>query len=132
MAPREDTDQHVKGGPANHAAGTGLDAPTPPGGPLRQDAPDADVHPSGRVDPAEPADTSDPAAPQPEPEVHPSSTPGGPSTIPTPSTPEGEPGPDPQKRDHNGADATSEAGRRLQAENAETSLDQPSDGSGGE
>ena len=125
MAPREDTDQHVKGGPANHAAGTGLDAPTPPGGPLRQDAPDADVHADGSVDPA---------SPQPEPEVHPSSTPDGPSTIPTPTTPEGEPGPDPENRDQddNGADTRSDAGRRLQAENAGTSLDQPSDGSGGE
>ena len=54
MAPRDD-DQHVKGGPANHAAHTDLDAPTPPGGPLRQDRPDADVNPTGPVDPAEEA-----------------------------------------------------------------------------
>ena len=121
MAPRDDTDQHLKGGPADHAAATGLDAPQPPGGPLREDAPAADVHASGSVDPST----------QPEPEVHPSSTPEGPSTIPTPPTPEGEPGPDPQERDDNGADTRS-AALRLQAENAETSLDQPSDGSGGE
>ena len=27
-----DRDEHVKGGPANHASHTDLDAPTPPGG----------------------------------------------------------------------------------------------------
>lgn len=69
----------VKGGPANHAAHTDLDAPTPPGGPLRQDRPDADVHPNSAVDPTPPQADPDP-----------------------------------------------------QQENAETSLDQPSDGSGAE
>ena len=66
MAPRDENDSPDRD----------LDAPTPPGGPLRQDAPDADVNPidSGR----EPAEES------------------------------------------------------VQEENAETSLDQPSDGSGGE
>ncbi|HEX5984926.1 MAG TPA: hypothetical protein VFY86_00250 [Nocardioides sp.] len=62
MAPRDENDTPDRD----------LDAPTPPGGPLRQDQPDANVNP---IDPA------------------------------------GEP---------------------VQEENAETSLDQPSDGSGGE
>lgn len=114
-----DRDEHVKGGPANHAAHTDLDAPTPPGGPLRQDAPDADVNPAGSVDPA-------PSGP--DPDVHPSGTPDGPSTIPSPGTPEGEPGPDTgADPDHRHPDE-----HPVQAENAETALDQPSDGSGGE
>ena len=112
MAPRDDSSQHVKGGPANHAAHTDLDAPTPPGGPQRQDAPDADVNPTGSVDPSPPG---------PDPDVQPSSTPDGPTTIPSPATPEGEPGPDADRGEH-----------PVQAENAETSLDQPSDGSGSE
>ncbi len=72
------------------------------------DRPDLDV-------PAEPAGSETPPDTPPEPTVEPSSTPEGPQTIPAPSTPEGEPGPDP-----------------AQAENAETSLDEPSDGSGAE
>lgn len=39
-------------------------------------------------------DPSDPLSPGTEPEVHPSSTPDGPQTIPSPDTPAGEPGPD--------------------------------------
>jgi hypothetical protein len=62
MAPRDENDSPDRD----------LDAPTPPGGPLRQDAPDADANP---IDPVE---------------------------------------------------------QPVQEENAETSLDQPSDGSGGE
>jgi hypothetical protein len=83
-----------------------LDAPTPPGGPLRQDAPTADVNPG-------PQETH--AAPEPEPTVQPSSTPDGPQVVPAPPSPAAEPGPD-----------------SAQAENAGTSLDQPSDGSGAE
>lgn len=83
-----------------------LDAPTPPGGPLRQDAPSADVNPGPQQTHTEP---------EPEPQVQPSSTPDGPQVVPAPLTPEGEPGPD-----------------GVQAENAGTSLDQPSDGSGAE
>lgn len=52
-----------------------LDAPSPPGSPMRRDAPSADVNPT--------------------PEVQPSGTPDGPAVVPSPSTPEGEPGPDP-------------------------------------
>lgn len=104
MAARDD--EPVKGGPANHAAETDLDAPTPPGGPLRQDRPDADVFPNAAVDPS---------PPQPDPDVRPSSSPHEPTTIPA-SPPPDEP-----------ADR-----HPLQEENAESSLDQPSDGSGGE
>jgi hypothetical protein len=107
---RNEQEEIVKGGPANHAADTELDAPTPPGGPLRQDRPDADVHPMPEP---EPMPGSEPG-PDPDPDVEPSSTPEGPATIPSPSTPDGEPGPDPD--------------RGTQLENAETSLDQPSDG----
>ena len=97
---------------AAHAAHADLDAPMPPGGPLRQDRPDAEVNPVASVDPV-------PSPP--DPDVVPSSTPGGPSIIPTPGTPEGEPGPDP---------APDPQQRSEQLENAGTSLDQPSDGSG--
>ena len=115
--------ENVKGGAADHGAHTDLDAPTPPGGPLRQDAPDADVNPTGSVDPVPPTE---------EPDVLPSSTPDGPQVIPSPSTPEGEPGPDPFGADadsgpdaDSGSDQAAEV-RREQLENAGTSLDQPS------
>ena len=88
-----------------------LDSPTPPGGPLRQDAPTADVTPG----PAPAASSTEEPQTPPEPTVQPSSPPDGPQVVPSPSTPEGEPGPDP-----------------AQAENAATSLDQPSDNSGAE
>jgi hypothetical protein len=85
-----------------------LDAPTPPGGPLRQDAPAADVNPGPQEHPAG-------TDPNEQPSVQPSGNPDGPQVVPAPATPEGEPGPDAE-----------------QAENAGTSLDQPSDGSGAE
>lgn len=98
-----------KQGPANHGAAhdeADLDAPTPPGGPQRQDATGATVTPGGAPD----------AVPDPEPEVRPSGTPDGPSTIPTPE----DPVPDPDPQENLGShDST-------QLENAETSDDQPS------
>lgn len=118
MATRDD-DQNVKGGPANHAAHSDLDAPTPPGGPLRQDRPDADVHPTGPVDPG-------PGGP--DPDVQPSGTPDGPPPVPSPGTPPGEPGPDPEPDPR----SASEGRRGVTAENAGSSLDQPSDGAGAE
>lgn len=49
--------------------------------------------------PPVPTEPPGPGAPEPDsppdPDVQPSSTPDGPQTIPSPSTPEGEPGPDP-------------------------------------
>lgn len=89
-----------------------LDSPTPPGGPLRQDAPSADVNPGPQQ---HPQGTAPQPESEPEPHVEPSGSPDGPKVIPAPTTPEGEPGPD-----------------REQADNAATSLDQPSDNSGAE
>jgi hypothetical protein len=43
----------TKPGPANHDAGS-LDAPTPPGGPLRSDAPSGSVTPGGPDTPVQP------------------------------------------------------------------------------
>jgi hypothetical protein len=88
-----------------------LDAPSPPGGPLRQDQPDADVNPVGVVDPSPDPDPG-------HPDVPPSSNPEGPATVPAPPAP---PAPDAPADPH-----------PEQEENAATSLDQPSDGSGGE
>lgn len=100
----------AKQGPANHGAvrhAGDLHAPTPPGGPLRQDQPGGSLPP-----------TEDPV-PDPEPEVQPSSTPDGPSVIPTPDA---VPEPDP----HQNPGGTADTGQALQLENAATSLDQPS------
>jgi hypothetical protein len=44
----------TKPGPANHQAADGLDAPTPPGGPLRSDAPSGSVTPGGPDTPEQP------------------------------------------------------------------------------
>jgi hypothetical protein len=88
-----------------------LDAPTPPGGPLRQDAPSADVNPG----PQEHPQGTDPDQ---QPAVRPSGNPDGPQVVPAPPTspsPDAEPAPDGE-----------------QAENAATSLDEPSDNSGAE
>ena len=65
----------------------------------------------------------------PEPQVHPSSPPDGPATIPAPSSPEPAPGPDGEIHARTQAEQLNE---EMQEENAETALDQPSDGSGGE
>jgi hypothetical protein len=67
-----------------------------------------------------------PAEPLPEPEIHPSSPPDGPQTVPAP--PEPQPGPE---GDAAGGQAAL-VNEELQTENAETSLDQPSDASGNE
>jgi hypothetical protein len=85
---------------------------------MRSDAPEGSSTPGGSVDPAT----------APEPEVHPSSTPDGPSTIPTPDQ---EPEPTADGEIH-ARTQTEQVNEELQEENAETSLDQPSDGSGGE
>ena len=68
----------------------------------------------------------------PEPEIHPSSTPEGPSTIPA-SMPGTEP--EPESRPDGAIHAPTQADQvneELQLENAETSLDQPSDAAGNE
>lgn len=100
-----ETNENVKGGPANHAAHTDLDSPTPPGGPQRSDAPTADAEPSDTPDP-----TRDPVSDdQPEASVP---GPGEANSPPETTTDE--------------ARTPSEEERREQRENAETSLDQPS------
>ena len=89
-----------------------LDAPAPPGSPMRQDAPDANVNPG-------PAPNGDPEPADPdraEPDVQPSSTPDGPQTVPS-----GDPTPPTQAGFEN-----------AQAENAGSALDEPSDNSGAE
>src|SRR3954453_15631412 len=79
-----------------------------------------------------PGPESDPATP-PEPEIHPSSTPEGPSTIPAPSVPQTQPGPDSGPTGEIHARSQTElVNEELQEENAETSLDQPSDAAGNE
>lgn len=105
-------------GPANPHSSAGPDAPTAPGGPQRTDAADATTSPTEGGEPPTP----------PEPEVHPSSTPDGPPTIPVPAS-RTEPTAD---GEIHAATQTDQVNEELQQENAETSLDQPSDGSGGE
>jgi hypothetical protein len=94
-------------GPLNPRGSSGPDAPAAPGGPMRTDAPAGTTTPGGPDDPPQ----------EPEPEVHPSSLPDGPQTIPAPTT-DGERHPRTQ---------TDQANEQLQEENAETSLGQPSD-----
>ncbi len=83
-----------------------LDAPTPPGGPLRQDAPGATL--PGTEQPA------------PDPDVVPSGTPDGPATIPTPEDPV--PDPDP----HRNPGGPDDAERSEQQQNAGTQDGEPS------
>jgi hypothetical protein len=100
-------------GPANPRGPAGPDAPAPPGGPQRSDAP---------------AGSTSPGGPE-QPEGHPSSPPDGPDTLPAPDAPAPFPGPDGEIHARTQAE---QANEELQEENAETALDQPSDGSGGE
>lgn len=72
---------------------------------------------------------TDPAA-LPEPEIHPSSTPEGPSTIPTPSAPQPAPGPDDPDGHIHARTQAEQVNEEMQEENAGSSLDQPSDASG--
>jgi hypothetical protein len=113
-----DSQDDAPTGPANPRATAGPDAPTAPGGPQRGDAPQGGSTPGG---PAEPSTG-------PEPEVHPSSTPDGPRTIPVPPS-ASEPTAD---GEIHARTQTEQVNEELQEENAETSMDQPSDGSGGE
>jgi hypothetical protein len=95
-------------GPAN-----GPDAPAPPGGPQRGDAADGSRTPGGPADP----DTT------PEPEAHATGdSREDPSPSPEPTT-DGE---------IHARTQTDQVNEEIQEENAETALDQPSDGSGGE
>ncbi|HEX6248751.1 MAG TPA: hypothetical protein VFZ64_12850 [Nocardioidaceae bacterium] len=63
-------DETTKPGPANPQESGDLDAPTPPGGPLRSDAPAGPVAPGGPgtpVQPGEPRETERPMRPVEEP-----------------------------------------------------------------
>jgi hypothetical protein len=110
-----DTRQDSPTGPANPHPIPAPDAPTVSGGPRAG---------GGSSRPGEPDEDPTTA----EPEVHPSSLPDGPQTIPVP----------PSRRDPTSDGEThprtqaEQANEQLRLENAETSLDQPSDGSGGE
>ena len=117
-----DTTQESATGPVNPRGPAGPDAPAPPGGPQRTDSPAGTTSPGGPEQPE-----------QLQPEVHPSSPPDGPATIPPPP----EPGPapanaEPPDGEIHARTQTEQANEELQRENAETALDQPSDGSGGE
>ena len=89
------------------------DAPTGPENPRGPAGPDAPAPPGGPLRSDEPAGTTSPGGPE-QPEVHPSSPPDG---------PDGE---------IHARTQAEQANEELQEENAETALDQPSDGSGGE
>ncbi len=102
-------------GPENPRSDAGPDAPAPPGGPQRTDAADGSTTPGG---PARP-DTE----PDREAHAHGASGQSGRGTdSPTP-----EPTADGEIHARTQADQVNE---QLQEENAETALDQPSDGSG--
>jgi hypothetical protein len=90
---------------------TGLDAPTPPGGPQRADAAD------GPTTPGEAGGSA------PEPEAHAGTAEDSSSDVTPSPTADGT---------VHAASQTDQVNEELQEENAETSLDQPSDGSGGE
>ena len=91
----------------------GPDAPAAPGGPQRGDAADGSRTPGGPADP----DTA------PEPEAHAT------GDSPEDASPSPEPTADGEIHARTQTDQVNE---EIQEENAETSLDQPSDGSGGE
>ncbi len=103
--------QDAPTGPENPRAAAGPDAPAPPGGPQRSDAAAGRTTPGGPENPRT----------EPEPEAHAT---GGddPGSSPEP-TADGE---------IHARTQTEQVNEELQEENAETALDQPSDGSGGE
>jgi hypothetical protein len=99
-------------GPGNPRGPAGPDAPAPPGNPMRSDAPAG----SGTEDGSEPA-------------LHAGDPDSAPDTDPSRSHPEPEPT---ATGEIHAQTQTDQVNEELQEENAETSLDQPSDGSGGE
>ncbi len=102
------TDQDKPQGPTDPSGPGGLDAPAPPGGPQRTDAPAGpDTPGEARQDP-------------------------GPGTTRV-TRPEGDSEAGVAVRTHSDdRDPSGDRDRAEQIENAETSLDEPSDGSGGE
>lgn len=90
-----ESNETTKPGPANPRGSGDLDAPTPPGGPLRSDSASGPVAPGGPGTPVQPGEPHD--TPRPEhPVVEPSGEPDGPKEIEDPSvqTFQGEPSDD--------------------------------------
>ena len=104
-------------GPENPRGSSGPDAPAPPGGPQRADAPEGSTSPGG----------PDQNRTEPEAEAHPTSSEGD-RSAPAPASAT-EPTADGEIHARTQTDQVNE---ELQEENAESALDQPSDGSGGE
>ena len=104
-------EEHPKQGPPNPQA-EGVEAPTPPGGPLRQDAAGAPSRP-GHDDDASASPANDKHASE-----------SGGHTIPLEDE---QPGPSGAEGEEESEEAA-RSGDTLQFENAETSLDQPSEG----
>jgi hypothetical protein len=100
----EAADQHPTG-PENPRGPSGPDAPAPPGGPQRDDTAEGESTPGGPRQP----DT------HPEPEAHPDVDSDG-SQMPEPTA----------DGDIHARSQAEQANEELQEENAETSLDQPS------
>jgi hypothetical protein len=98
----------------------GPDALTAPDGPQRSDAPDGAVTPDGSGSPD--ADSGSPS------ERHPTSTTEDDPSLPRPAS-SSEPTAD---GEIHAATQTDQVNEELQEENAESALDQPSDGSGSE
>lgn len=90
-----ESNETTKSGPANPQGSADLDAPTPPGGPMRSDAPSGPVAPGGPGTPVQPGQPHEPAQPE-RPVVEPSGDPDGPKEIedPTAQTAQGEPSDD--------------------------------------
>jgi hypothetical protein len=72
----------TKPGPANHQGSSRLDAPTPPGGPLRSDAPSGSVTPGGPDTPAQPGEPEKDEKPM-RPVKEPIGSQAEPATLPT-------------------------------------------------
>jgi hypothetical protein len=106
-------------GPGNPRGAAGPDAPAPPGGPMRADAPAGPETPGGPRGRDGGPDASRHAGSQDE----------SPGTDPSRSDPQPEPT---ATGEIHAQTQTDQVNEELQEENAETSLDQPSDGSGGE
>lgn len=95
MAVNEENNETTKPGPANPQGSGDLDAPTPPGGPMRSDAPSGPVAPGGPGTPTQPGEPHEVEQPE-RPVVEPSLEPDGPKEIPDPNaeTSQGEPSDD--------------------------------------
>ena len=64
MAPDEESNATTKPGPANPQGSRDLDAPTPPGGPMRSDAPAGGAAPGGPGTPVQPGEPHESSTPE--------------------------------------------------------------------